>query len=74
MKFNMWRAEKGGYWVSFKTSTGNYSSTWFSNPPSSIDHVDISYLKGRLSSVSRESQVKFIKKRFKEEAQKLGVS
>lgn len=74
MKFKMWEAKEGGYFVSFETSTGKYSSTWFASPLSSIDHVDIGYLKGRLSCISRESQVKFIKKRFKEEAKKLGIS
>jgi hypothetical protein len=70
----MWKSDKGGYIVSFKTSTGKQASTWFSNPPKSIDHVDKSYLQGRLWNVTRESQVKFIKQRFKQETVRLGIA
>ena len=68
----MWKGFKGGYNVSFETKIG-ICYTWFSNPPSDINHVDITYLQGRLENVRRESQVKFIKERFKEEAQKLEI-
>lgn len=67
----MWQAENGGYYISFETSTGKYSKTWFSNPPDSIDHVDKAYLKGRLWNVTRDYQVEFIKTRFKEEFKKI---
>ncbi len=74
MKVEMWEADGGGYFLSFETSTKRKRTTWFSNPPSSIDHVDKSYLQNRLPNVSRESQVEFIKKRFKEEMEKLRLN
>jgi len=70
MKVEMWKAEGGGYILAFETSTKRRCTTWFSNPPKSIDHVCKKYLQGRLWNVSRQSQVDFIKKRFKEEMAK----
>lgn len=68
----MWKSVNGGYNVYFETKNSK-CYTWFSNPPSDIDHVDITYLQGRLENVRTESQVEFIKERFKEEAKKLGI-
>jgi len=69
--FEMWRSANQdqndrGVWCSFKTKNG-YSSTFFNAPPDSIDHVCINYIRGRFSNVRQESQMNFIKKRYKEE-------
>lgn len=68
MKFEMWRNDDSdkGIYCSFENKN-TYSSTYFNNPPSSIDHVCINYLKERFWNVKRREQEEFIKKRFKEE-------
>jgi hypothetical protein len=73
MKFDMWESKDGGYIAKFETSD-RLNFTWFSNPPSDIDHVDISYLQGRFPNVETDFQVKYIKMKFKKIAKELGVS
>ncbi|MDQ0255567.1 hypothetical protein J2S74_002949 [Evansella vedderi] len=72
MKFKMWKGKeqyKGdpGVWCLFATTTKRTSITFFNNPPESVDHVCKGYLNGRFGNVTREDQVRFIKRRFKEE-------
>ncbi|ALA07680.1 hypothetical protein BC01_095 [Bacillus phage BC01] len=62
----MTRDKQGGVWLHYTTGNGRSSSTWFSAPPSSIDHVCINYLRGRLPNVRNWKQVDFIKRNYKE--------
>jgi hypothetical protein len=73
MKFDMWKDKDRGYIARFETED-RLNFTWFSSPPSSIDHVDITYLQGRLPNVETEFQVKYIKVKFKKLAKELGIS
>lgn len=56
-----------GICSTFTDGKGRRSTTWWSSPPDSIDHADISYLRGRFGSGLTKYHEKFIKQRFKEE-------
>lgn len=76
MKFEMYRAvdqalKDRSVICRFTNGEGRTSTTWFSAPPDSIDHVDIKYLRGRFSNVVRREQMEFIKRRFKQEMKKI---
>ncbi|GLI82390.1 hypothetical protein ANABIO32_00760 [Rossellomorea marisflavi] len=73
MKYDMWKAKDRGLIARFETAD-RLNFTWFSNPPKDIDHVDITYLQGRLPNVETEFQVRYIKMKFKKIAKELGVS
>lgn len=59
-----------GVITEFTDGKGNTTSSWWSSPPDSIDHVDITYLQGRHGNVRTKEHEKFIKKRFKEEMER----
>lgn len=59
-----------GVEFTFTNSRGLSKSTYFCNPPESIDHVCKGYLNNRLNNVVRKDQVEFIKARYKEEIKK----
>lgn len=71
LKFEMYLDEycvkNRGISSKFTDGKGLVSVSWWSSPPSSIDHVDIGYLKGRYGNVKTKRHEEFIKKRFKEE-------
>lgn len=71
LKFEMFLDDKckenRGISSKFTDGNGHSSFSWWSSPPTSIDHVDITYLQGRYSNVRTKRQVEFIKKQFKEE-------
>ena len=60
-----------GVHCTFVDPEGRKSSSFFSSPPDSIDHVDQGYLKDRFTNVQTEKQADFIKERFSIELQKL---
>ena len=71
LKFEMFlddfcRKERG-ICTTFTDGKGRKSTTWWSSPPESIDHVDISYLRGRFGNGLTKHHEKFIKICFKKE-------
>jgi hypothetical protein len=79
LKFEMWEynekpdAEPDGYISRFTDGKGVYTDSWWSSPPSSIDHVGPEYLKQRHRhpNVKNARHEQFIKSRYKEEIQRL---
>lgn len=74
LKFEMWKFERNpgefdGFISRFTDGKGHWTESWWSNPPSSIDHVGPEYLRHnyRHPNVRTASHDKFIKRRFKEE-------
>ncbi|MED1301761.1 hypothetical protein P4U65_14515 [Bacillus pacificus] len=65
--FHMEQDSTGGLTLTYTTSFGRSSSTYFNAPPSSIDHVCIDYMKGRFNNIQTWSQVDFIKQQYKKE-------
>ncbi len=63
-----------GVHCTFVDPEGRKSSSFFSSPPDSIDHVDQGYLKDRFTNVQTEKQANFIKERFTIELQNLKTS
>ncbi|MBY0122180.1 hypothetical protein [Bacillus sp. S/N-304-OC-R1] len=51
----------------FTDGKGRSTVSWWSSPPDSIDHVDITYLQGRYGNVRTKRHEEFLKQRFKEE-------
>ena len=65
--FEMRSVDGGGCIVRYyRKGPDDWSETYFSNPPSSIDHVGIDYLQGRLPNVIDSSDEEFVKKYFKQ--------
>jgi hypothetical protein len=64
--FEMIKNENGGVDMTYTTSGGKQSSTYFPSPPEDIDHVCINYMKGRFGNVRTWKQVDFIKRKYKE--------
>ena len=64
--FEMIKNEYGGVEMTYTTSGGKQSSTYFPSPPEDIDHVCINYMKGRFGNVRTWKQVDFIKRKYKE--------
>lgn len=78
LQFRMWEWRRSpfdekhdGYMSQFTDGTGTYTDSWWSNPPSSIDHVDVRYLKNRHPNVRNARHEEFIKRAFKEEVSRL---
>jgi hypothetical protein len=71
LKFEMfldsWSSENHGISSRFIDGNGIESTTWWSSPPSSIDHVDIGYLRGRFGNVKTKRHEEFIKYQFKKQ-------
>lgn len=67
------RKERDGYISVFTDGTGWATQSWWSSPPSSIDHVGPEYLKNphRHPNVRNNRHQTFIKKRFKEEVARI---
>ncbi len=74
LKFEMWihRGEVGGLMSRFTDGKGVSTSSWWSSPPKSIDHVGPEYLRKphRHPNCRNERHELFIKRRFKEEMKK----
>lgn len=51
----------------FTDGKGRETTTWWSSPPDSIDHVDITYLQGRHGNVRTKRHEEFVKEQFKEQ-------
>ena len=62
-----WCKKERGICSTFTDGNGVVSTTWWSSPPSSIDHVDIGYIKGRFSNVKTKRHELFIKEQFEEQ-------
>ncbi|WP_242322155.1 hypothetical protein [Bacillus cereus group sp. BfR-BA-01393] len=69
--FEMIKNEHGGVEMTYTTSGGKQSSTYFPGPPEDIDHVCLDYMKGRFANVRTLKQVEFIKRKYKEAYQKV---
>ena len=71
LKFEMyldrWCEKERGICSSFIDGKGRETTTWWSSPPESIDHVDITYLQGRHGNVRNTRHEMFIKESFKKE-------
>lgn len=71
LEFEMWehRPEVGGYISKFTDGKGRSTESWWSSPPSSIDHVGPEYLRQphRHPNVTNNRHIEFIKRRYKEE-------
>jgi len=65
LKFEGHKEPKGGVTTIFTDGKGTDTSTWWSSPPNSIDHVDLMYLQGRHPNARNERHEEFIKKEFK---------
>lgn len=65
MFLNAWCKKERGICSTFTDEKGKESTTWWSSPPNSIDHVYITYLQGRFGNVRTERHEKFIKEQFK---------
>lgn len=63
-----------GYISQFTDGNGIFTESWWSNPPSSIDHVGSGYLKNRHPNVKNARHEAFVKRRFKEEMLQLSPS
>jgi hypothetical protein len=78
LKFEMWHyepkpGETDGYISRFTDGKGNWTESWWSSPPTSIDHVGPEYLpqRHRHPNVRLASHHTFIKRRYKEEIARL---
>ena len=78
LKFEMWPyepkpSEFDGYMSRFTDGNGNYTDSWWSSPPASIDHVGPEYLpqRHRHPNVKNSKHAEFIKRRYKEEMARL---
>lgn len=78
LKFEMWvyepkPGETNGYMSRFTDGKGRFTDSWWSSPPSSIDHVGYGYLRNphRHPNVRTEYHAEFIKWRFKVEVAKI---
>jgi hypothetical protein len=67
LKFEMWKHRDGGVMTRFTDGRGIYTDSWWSSPPSSINHVGPEYLLNRHPNVRNDRHVDFIKRCFKEE-------
>lgn len=67
----MRKLRDGGVYLVFETTTQKRCVTYFRNPPSNIDHANKYYLQEKFPNVTRNSQVEFIKLRYREEYQRL---
>lgn len=70
-RFEMVKDDHGGVEMTYTTSGGDQSSTYFTGPPEDINHVCLDYMKGRFKNVRTWKQVDFIKKKYKECYKKL---
>jgi len=75
LKFEMKKdeTEERSVYTYFTDGNGIVTESWWSSPPSSIDHVGPEYLRQRHRhpNVSNKRHDEFIKRRFKEEIVKL---
>lgn len=62
-----WCEQSRGLCSVFIDGKGRETTSWWSSPPPSIDHVDITYLQGRHPNVRTQRHVEFIKEQFKED-------
>lgn len=67
MHLDEWCKKERGICSTFIDGKGRRSTSWWSSPSQSIDHADISYLRGRYGDGLTKHHVAFIKRRFKEE-------
>jgi hypothetical protein len=78
LKFEMWKYERkpgefDGYMSRFTDGKGDWTDSWWSSPPNSIDHVGPGYLRHnyRHPNIRDLRHDAFIKRRFKEEMARL---
>ncbi|MGF6352462.1 hypothetical protein ABIE27_000358 [Paenibacillus sp. 4624] len=73
LKFQMWKAEPryGGYMSLFTDGKGVWTESWWSSPPSSIDHVGREYIPNRHPNVKNLRHDQFVKQQYKQEMARL---
>ncbi|MVP00374.1 hypothetical protein [Paenibacillus lutrae] len=73
LKFEMWIDRDGNIMSRFTDGKGRSTDSYWSSPPDSIDHVGPEYLRYnyRHPNVGNAKHEAFVKRRFKEEFQKV---
>ncbi|TDX48300.1 hypothetical protein [Orenia marismortui] len=71
MKLKLVSLDGTSIWMLFMRDGGSQFQTWFSSPPSSIDHVDQSYIENRLRENLTYKEYLFIKEEYKKKYQEL---